>query len=126
MSESTKFDVEQYFKTLGEKEVKTLTELSNRESFTIGGKTFAFNKPTTRQWNALEQLRAEWEVETLKRGTKEYNPLIAKEKFARIYQKAAETYFGISENDFLDLPWPDMQMAVDACNFRALHGSAFL
>lgn len=123
MSESTTFQLEQYIKTLSEKELKRLTELSSQSEFLISGKRYIYQKITVKQWRELESLRSTWERESRNR---DQDPQIAKNAFLKIYLKCAEYYLGISEQEFENLPWPDLQMNIDACNFRTLHGSAFL
>jgi hypothetical protein len=126
MSESSVFAIDQYVKTLSEKELKRLTELSSQSEFQVGSKRFLYNMITVRQWHELEKLRSAWERENAKRGQPDFDPDRPKEAFLRIYVKAAEYYLGISEAEFEGLPWPILQLTIDACNFRTLHGSAFL
>lgn len=124
MSESTLSQVEQFMKTLTEKELSNFTKMSSQNEFIINGRKYVYNKITVKQWREIEQLRSAWERAVAKKDTAD--PQEAKEAFYRIYVKCAEYYLGVSESEFENMTWTDIQSAVDACNFRTLHGSAFL
>jgi hypothetical protein len=109
---------ESYFKTQTDTRLKQVTTAANNDTFTINGKTYQYHKITTRQYWELEKMRAQFT------NTKEADAL--GEMLAKLYQKCAEYYLFMSEDDYFNSNWEDMKIIIDACAHRTLYGRPFL
>ncbi len=111
-------EIEGYFKKLSEANIKRIATEANKDSFSINGRDYKRRKITVREFNRLEELRAQFADE------KERQKAVA--ILTALYAEAARMYLGMNEEEYYDAPWEETKFVIDTCNFRTLYGAPFL
>jgi hypothetical protein len=129
---------EKYFKSLSDDYMGRVTEIAKLDVFLvehreITGKTvqnpltgqeepelgpwvkksYRRTKIRTKDWQTLEDLRAQFALEK--------NQKKAADLLARIYQYCAFLYLGMSKEVFENTDWEEIKIILDACNFRTVY-----
>lgn len=111
-------EIEQYFKKLTDEHVKRIATEANKDTYVISDKEYRRRKITVREFNRLEELRAQFADE------KDRQKAVA--ILTTLYSEAAKMYLGITEEEYFNAPWEETKFVIDACNFRTLYGAPFL
>jgi hypothetical protein len=111
-------EIEHYFKKLTDEHIRRISAEANKDAYVISGKNYRRRKITVREFNRLEELRAQFADE------KDRQKAVA--ILTALYLEAAKMYLGINEEDYYNAPWEETKFVIDACNFRTIYGAPFL
>ncbi|MGH9992732.1 MAG: hypothetical protein ACREBU_07300 [Nitrososphaera sp.] len=111
-------EIENYFKKLTDAHVKQIATESNKDAYVISGKEYRRRRIKVKEFNRLEELRAQFADE------KDRQKAVA--ILTILYFEAAKLYLGMTEEEYFNAPWEETKFIIDACNFRTLYGAPFL
>jgi len=101
--------------------IKTLRSYAPKNEFEIEidghSKTYTRRKIKTRDYAELEKIRAQFAKANTNGDIEKASDL----QF-QIYIKCAESYLGMTREEFDEADFEEVKKVCDACNFRTLHG----
>lgn len=110
-------ETEAYFKKLTDDHIRRISLEANKDMYSINGKEYRRRKITVREFDKLEELRAQFNSE------KDMHK--ARVLLTALYLEAAKYYLSMTEAEFYDSGWEELKLALDACSFRTTYGAPF-